>query len=195
MSGIRSVRPSHGRHPSGERGSAYLFVLLLLFVLTVIALALVTITQTEVQIGGAERSSTRVLYGAESGLHMQFALQEAGESRPRRIFLDTGSGGGVILRERVDISAQLPLYQGFCNLCEVNSGGENYKAINFVTNSLAVRASLDGTTETALQASKLISAMVFVQPREPLVDESLRTFDPQTTVDDVNIPGLEVIRY
>lgn len=195
MSGIRSERTPRHRHGSGERGSAYLFVLLVLFVLTIIALALVTITQTEVQIGGAERSATRVLYGAESGPHLQFAAKEAGQARPRRVVLDTGFGAGVLLRERVDISGQLPLYSGYCNLCEMNKGDEEYRANNYVTNSHAVRASIDGGAESAVQASKLISVMLFIQPDPLNVDESLRTFDPTTTADDPETPGLEVVRY
>jgi hypothetical protein len=195
MSGA-PILPTHRRSDSGERGSAYLFVLLILFVLTIVALALVTITQTETQIGGAERSSTRVLYGAESGLQIQFALQRFADSRPRRIILDSGTAAGVLLRERVDVSAQLPLYSGPCALCQVNVGSVQYWAINYVSNAMAVRASMDGAAETAQQATKLISEMFFVQPeQERRIDESVRTFDPDITADDPAIHGLEVVRY
>jgi hypothetical protein len=58
-------------------------VLLALLVLTAIGLSLVVITQTEVQIGGAEKSASRVLFGADSGVRIQFALSRFGATKPR----------------------------------------------------------------------------------------------------------------
>jgi hypothetical protein len=54
--------------PQGERGSAYIVVLLALVVLTILALTLTLVTQSEVQIGGAEKTINRNFYASESAL-------------------------------------------------------------------------------------------------------------------------------
>ena len=180
---------------SGERGSAYLFVLLVLLVLTVIGLSLVVITQTEAQIGGAEKSASRVLYGAESGMRIQFALSRFAATRPRRLFLDSKAVDATTLLETVDVSPFYPIYTGPCNLCSVNKGGEEYYAINYVVNAQGRRVGVAGT-ETAPQATRLLSQMFFVQPeKEPRLDESIRTYDASVTVDDPEVEGLEVLEY
>jgi len=196
MSALRPLRPSHGSpHSAAERGSAYLFVLLILLVLTVIGLSLVVITQTEAQIGGAEKSASRVLYGAESGLRIQFALSRFAATRARRLSLDDKALGATTLQETVDVSPFYPIYSGPCNLCSVNKGGEQYFAINYVVNAQGRRVGVAGSV-TAPQATRLLSEMFFVQPeKEPRVDESIRTYDPSVTVDDPEVEGLEVLQY
>jgi hypothetical protein len=178
-----------------ERGSAYLLVLLLLLVLTVIGLSLAVITQTEVQIGGAERTATRVFYGSDTGPNLQFMLSRFNQSKSTRFVLDTPVMGGVAGEERVDISDFLPTFTGHCNLCSANFGDTSFWMIDYVTNSQSVRVS-DPTGENIAQASKLIAWMVFVSPeQERTVDESIRTFDPDVVADDPAQPGLDVIRY
>jgi hypothetical protein len=182
----------HGR--DSERGSAYLFALLLLLVLTVVGLSLAVITQTEVQIGGAARSANRVLYGAEAGMRVQFALSRFASTGPRRFQLETGNVAGITLNEEVDVSPFMPIYTGPCALCTVNVGGDRYWLINYVTNSLARRVGV-GTGDVP-QASKLLTQMFYVQPeRERRVDESVRVFDPTAVTDDATQPGLDVIFY
>lgn len=178
-----------------ERGSAYLLVLLLLLVLTVIGLSLAVITQTEVQIGGAERTATRVLYGSDTGINLQFMLSRFNQSKSGRYVLDTPLMGGVAGEERVDISDFLPTFTGHCNLCSSNFGDNSFWMIDYVTNSQSVRVS-DPGGENIAQASKLIAWMVFISPeQERTVDESIRTYDPDVTADDPAKPGLDVIRY
>jgi hypothetical protein len=181
---------------AGERGSAYLFALLVLLVLTVLGLSLALITQTEVQIGGAEKSANRVLYGADAGLRMQFALSRFASTRPRRFELESTPGvAGAELRETVDVSPFMPLYTGPCNLCTVNYGETRYWAINYAANAQSRRSGIVGTEEIP-QANKLLSMMFFVQPeQERKVDESIRVFDPAQDADDPDEDGLDIIRY
>ena len=180
---------------AGERGSAYLFALLALLVLTVIGLSLVVITQTEVQIGGAEKSASRVLFGADSGLRIQFGLSRFAATKPRKMILETATVGSTDLEESVDVSPFFPIYSGPCSLCTVNLGDDRYWAINYVVNAQAQRIGTAGTS-TAPQASRRLSQMFFIQPeKERHVDESLRTYDPSATVEDPSKDGLELIWY
>jgi len=186
---LQRTRPS-----ARERGSAYLLVLLLLLVLTVIGLSLAVITQTEVQIGGAERTATRVLYGADAGLRIQFMLSRFRATRSWRYDLDPTTTDFAAQLE-LDVSPFLPTYTGPCNLCTVNHGDSNYWLINYATNAQARRVSVvDGAT--VVQASKLTSGMFYVQPeQERRIDESIRIFDRDKYADDPDAEGLDVIRY
>ena len=181
-----------------ERGSAYLFVLLALLVLTIIGMSVVVITQTEVQIGAAEKTVTRVLYGADAGARIQLAQKMVGnEGRKTRYnFLADVVAVGATLTEDVDTSPILVAYKGDCNLCTINEDSENKKAaINFVTNAQGRRIGVAGSATTP-QANKLVSIMYFVQPPdEPIADLGLRTFDPADTADDPDVEGLDVIVY
>ena len=182
------------RPAAHERGSAYLLVLLLLLVLTVIGLSLAMITQTEVQIGGAERTATRVFYGADAGLRIQFMLSRFRATRSWRYDLDP-STSDFVAQSQIDVSPFLPTYTGPCNLCTVNYGDQNYWLINYATNSQARRVStVDGVE--VVQASKLTSGMFYVQPeQERKIDESIRIFDRDKLADDPDAEGLDVIRY
>lgn len=181
-----------------ERGSAYLFVLLALLVLTILGMSVVVITQTEVQIGAAEKTVTRVLYGADAGARIQLAQKMVGnEGRKTRYnFLADVVAVGATLTEDVDTSPILVAYKGDCNLCTINEDSENKKAaINFVTNAQGRRIGVAGSSTTP-QANKLVSIMYFVQPQdEPIADLGLRTFDPADTNDDPDVEGLDVIVY
>jgi Tfp pilus assembly protein PilX len=184
-------------HRASERGSAYLFALLVLVVLTVIGLSLALITQTEVQIGGAEKSAVRVLYGADSGVSIQFAAKETINDAPKRRYeLDVATAAGATLTETVDTSQFMVMYHDACSLCMRNEDTENaMRVINFVTNAQGRRVGTVGTVDLP-QASKLISYMYFVQPQpHPIRDEALVTFDPAVVADDPDVDGLDVIRY
>jgi hypothetical protein len=182
---------------SAQSGSAYLFVLLILLVLTIVGLALAVITQTEVQIGSAEKSATRVLYGADSGVRLQLAFTQTRREAPKgRYILDENDIAGATMRERLDVAPMLPMYLGPCALCSVNWQSEQrYWAVNSVTNAESRRLGIAGTDQIP-QATRLVTMMFFVQPQpEPNLDEGLRQFDPEDTADDSSLPGLDVIRY
>ncbi|KAB2962233.1 MAG: hypothetical protein F9K16_09650 [Thermoanaerobaculia bacterium] len=189
---------------ASERGSAYLFVLLLLLVLTVIGLSLAVITQTEVQIGGAERTATRVLFGADSGMRLQFMLSRFAATRERRFQLasttdampdGTPVAADFVADSQIDVSAFMPIYTGPCNLCTVNYGDSHFWLINYVTNAQGRRVTQVGGTEV-VQGTKLMTGMYYVSPEmERKVDESIRIFDPALPADNAAAPGLDVIRY
>ena len=203
MRDLRPLRPLAGTHAvphagtpavapviapamnhASERGSAYLFVLLGLLVLTIIGLSLVVITQTEAQIGGAEKSAVRILFGAESGLHAQVGLHFLElDPKDREFTLDTSTAAQTItaMDEVVDVSPFYPIYAGPCALCSVNYQGEQrYFVNNYVVNSQSRRFGTGGCNDIP-QAQKLLSAMYMIQP-EPLagggVDASIREYDP-----------------
>jgi Tfp pilus assembly protein PilX len=195
MTNLRSF-PSSGPR-AAERGSAYLLALLVLVVLTVIGLSLAVITQTEVQIGGAEKSATRVLYGADAGVRVQLAAKKTLNDAPKaRYVIDTVNFGGATLTEAIDVSPFMVMYKGPCALCTQNVGSEDqYLSVNYVTNGQGRRIGTTAT-DTLPQANKLVSLMFFTQPTpKPTADEALRTFDPSLTADDVATPGLDIIRY
>jgi hypothetical protein len=190
-----------------ERGSAYLFVLLGLLVLTIIGLSLVVVTQTEAQIGGAEKSAARILFGAESGLHAQVGLHFL-ELDPleNQFTLDTNAIKTIVsaqdietIEETVNVSPFYPIYAGPCALCSVNFQGEQrYWVNNYVVNAQASRYAAGGCAEIP-QAQKLLSEMFMIQP-EPLqgggVDKSIRTYDPSLiSVPDPCDKGLLEIVY
>jgi hypothetical protein len=180
--------------PDAERGSAYLLVLLLLLVLTVIGLSLAVITQTEVQIGGAERTATRVFYGADAGMRIQLMLSRFRQTRPYRFDFDE-STTDFAAQSQLDVSAFLPTYTGHCNLCTVNYGDQQFWLINYATNAQSRRVSVVDGAEV-VQASKLTSSMYYISPeQERRIDESIRTFDREQVADDPSEPGLDVIRY
>jgi hypothetical protein len=176
---------------ASERGSAYLFALLALLVLTVIGLSLVVITQTEAQIGGAEKSANRVLYGADSGLRMQM-IAHAGGSRLWEVDLDEQRAADDTLREVVSMSVFYPIHTGPCNICSVNLGSDRFWAINYVTNARAER--VDQTNEST--ANKRLSQMFYKQPeQERRIDLSIRLFDATLDSEDPNVAGLELLEY
>ena len=159
-----------------EAGSAYLFALMALLVLTVLGLSLAVITQTEVQIGGAERSANRVLYGADAGMRVQLAgalgFRDYDE---RTITLDTASAAGVLFDEIIQASTFYPVNTSPCNVCSSNTGGEQYWFIDHVVSSEARRVlQADGT----VQARKLVSQMFAIEPKTKDIEPMQLNQDP-----------------
>ena len=196
----RALHPIATRRPA-ERGSAYLFVLLGLLVLTIIGLSLVVITQTEAQIGGAEKSRTRVFFGADSGLNAQLGLHFL-QTAPisGQFTLDTDNDvAGTGLMEVVDVSDFVNLYSGPCALCSVNIGGDTFYVNNFVVNSRGKRLRNGvwaDVCEEPAQAVKRVTGMYLIQPEKVrggglgpfgTSDNSARTIDPDriTEQDDL----------
>ena len=186
---------------AGERGSVYLFVLLGLLVLTIVGLSLVVVTQTEAQIGGAEKSAVRAMYGAESGLHIQVGLHFLQlDPAGARFELDESTAGETItgITQVVDVSPYYPIYAGPCALCSVNVGSEQrYYVNNYAVNSEALRFRTGDCAETP-QGQKLLSGMFMIQP-EPQpgggVDDAIRTYDPDRVRASNCDPGLVEIIY
>ena len=177
---------------SAESGSTYLFVLLVLFVLTILGLSLSIVTQTEVQIGAAQKSVTRVLFGADAGTDAQLASVLVTGSGPKHRY---DLGVATMLDDNVDTSPILSTHTATCNLCESNMGKKQYVVTNFVVNGEGRRSTGTGI-DTVVQSNKLVSTMLMVQPMEAqAVEEARITFDSELAADVVASPGLDVIRY
>ncbi len=193
----RSTAETPRRSHCRENGSAYLFVLLGLLVLTVIGLSLVVVTQTEVQIGGAEKSAMRVLYGADSGLQIQLAIHQvdAPKAEARQVELIKQSFGFGDLQEVVDFSRFAELRDGACALCSTNHSKNPNRAVNYGMTSHAKRQA--SCTEPP-QARKLVSAMYYIEPeigRSPSTGTSgagvgLPDREPSTTLISSSSPSL-----
>lgn len=207
--------PTRNRVDAGaaERGSAYLFVLLGLLVLTIIGLSLVVVTQTEAQIGGAEKSAARILFGADSGLQVQLARHLVVTDPDDGQFEvdDQDIDGFANLVEVIDVSPFYPIYAGPCALCSVNYGSDQrYYVNNYVTNAQSKRfKDLDpgagygnGCLETP-QGVKLLSQMFLIQPEAQPgggVDVDIRTYEKGVVYGDfigtaTCTTGLVDIRY
>lgn len=177
-----SLRAPHPPSPqpagpsSAESGSAYLFALLVLVVLTVIGLSLAVITQTEVQIGGAERSANRVLYGADAGLRVQLAASFFGDYDERDLLIDQTAGPLATLEHRIATSTFFPVNASPCNVCSVNTGERRYWNIDHVVSSEARRFE---TSANTVQASKLVTQMFAIQPKERDIEPYQLTLTPE----------------
>lgn len=168
-----------------EAGSAYLFALLVLFVLTVIGLSLAVVTQSEVQIGGAEKTTTRTLYQADAALRVQLASAFFNDPKARTIQLAPDFDlGGTTVQDRVQASTFFPIYSGPCSLCTVNTGNEQYWSINHAVSAAATRTSpVAGPDPDITYADKTLAQMFAIQPmkgrsieafREDLTDNTIK---------------------
>jgi hypothetical protein len=153
-----------------ESGSAYLVVLMLLVVLTIIGLSLSVVTQTEVIIGGSEKQSTRQLYAAMSGVHMQVAYEMVGKALPWTLTLATREetlfGQQVTITDMICTLGLVPVTTSTCNLCMMNQDSE-YKAASYGVTTAAVR---HGDSDYA--AIRQIGATVALEPWKPGIDNS-----------------------
>ena len=167
-----------------EAGSAYLFALLVLFVLTVIGLSLAIVTQSEVQIGGAEKTATRTLYQADAALRVQLASAFFNDPKARTIQLspDLNVTGNTI-QDRVQASTFFPIYSGPCSLCTLNTGNEQYWAINHAVSAQATRRTAAMAPTEASYAVMTLAQMFAIQPmkgrsieafREDLTDNTIQ---------------------
>lgn len=172
-----------GRLPGGrgERGSAYIIVLLVLLLLTVIGLSLVLVTQNELQIGANERLVNRVFYAADAAIPEWLArglvLGEF-DKTSTRFKSDPNSPPGAGLGFRVDIvsaqdldpsaagQATLLSNLSHCALCEINeqAGGVSFGEPTYFVDVLAQRVGKDGTGTEISLAEKQLTADVGVQP-------------------------------
>ncbi|HVF61471.1 MAG TPA: hypothetical protein VNJ70_16805 [Thermoanaerobaculia bacterium] len=164
---------SQHTHRMGERGSAYVAVLVVLVVLTIFGLALALITQTEMLVGSNEKTISRVFYVADSGIEIATARVLVTADHRARVYTMTDSGGlltgKVKLGTRVDVSPFYPIFDAPCNLCEINNAGAyNERAFRKIIHAVTVDAARfaalqDGSNETPV-AQKTLSAMIEIQP-------------------------------
>ncbi len=156
---------------TGERGSAYVTVLLALVVLTILALALAFVTQTEVRIGAHERMVNRTFYSADSGLGMAAAEALArGKYTPTTVVLNVQAAGNTRVADRVEVSPLAPILTVRCDWCPANDDGvPEFWKVHHAATATAERVSWDGSTTVPpagaqVLAKKTLSVMFEFQP-------------------------------
>jgi hypothetical protein len=159
-----------------EAGSAYLAVLLVLVILTIMGLSLATVTSMEMEIGSAERTVTRVFYGADSGIAIATAAALTSRdyrSRALRLFGDAhtpqGTSAVVGRAPRVQLTHTVPLLAEHCNLCSVNENELQFFKVNHAMTSTATElrwssAGEDPPANATAEATKVVAVMIEVQP-------------------------------
>jgi hypothetical protein len=171
------------RDSASESGSAYLVTLMVVFILTIIGLSLTVITQTEVMASSSERSSQGVFYAANSGVDVAIAqvlidsscssnVYRISESKSSDISGAYDRDAVLTMEELVEVTPVVPIADSPCNLCQINQGS-TFKKINHALESTATRTGTPTATPNAEGvplARKSITAMVDIQPMEPLAD-------------------------
>lgn len=164
--------PNSGRR--SEAGSAYVLVLMVLVLLGTLALSLAAVSQNEVILGGHDLQSQRVLYAAESGIHLAAARALVSNDRSAETFRfdDTPEGSSIAQSHEIELTAFVPLRDAPCNLCEINGAGsyneKAFRAINHVVNSDARRRGPGGQ----VLGQKRLSVMLEFQPWKSSIAQS-----------------------
>lgn len=168
----------------GEAGSAYVLALVVLAILSIVGLSLAFITQSEMQVGSNERMTSRIFYSADSGIAVATAnVLVAGDYRPKSYTLPEdgrlAARTSLGVEQRVNVSMIAPLYDGPCNLCEINNLGtyndRAYRKMNHGVTSTAVRTAGGGSE---LLSQKTVAAQIEIQPWRPTIDTYLLVNDP-----------------
>lgn len=168
-----SRRPTAGR-TRGEEGSVYVLTLMVLVLLGTLAFSLIAVSQNEVILGGHDLTTQRVLYSAESGLHLAAARALVNNDRSSETFIfdDTPETSMLKQLNEVELTAFVPLRDTPCNLCEINGAGsyneKAFRAINHVVNSNAIRRGPGGQ----ILGQKRLSVMLEFQPWKSSIDQA-----------------------
>lgn len=152
----------------GQRGSAYLAVLLVLLLLTVLGMSLVLITQTERDLGTNHRMTTKTFYAADSGIALAINWLLLGNNyAPLTLQIPNRDAGPSLVVDEVLTSQIRAVRNVDCNLCDIATqpGDIPFKAINHTFTSTARRRVAD-----RVLAQKQLDLMVEVQPRKPVAD-------------------------
>lgn len=136
----------------GERGSAFVAVLLALVVLTIIGLTLVLVTQTEVQLGSNERTINRTFFAAESGLAVSAAKALTIREYEPFTYLqnesEVGLGGDQRMADEVRLTLLAPLSKEPCDWCPRNANGAKFFKINHAVAATARRVAWSGDDDS-----------------------------------------------
>ena len=194
---MRKTIESRSGRRAGERGSAYVAVLLVLVVLTILGLALSFVTQTEMQSGRNERTVSRVFYAADAGIETAIARALVASDHKGRTFFFTDSGsaltsGTLELGTEVSISDFFPIQEAPCDYCEVNnSSGYQGRDYYNITHAVTVRAtrfaSLDAGDSRKPLAQKTLSTMVDIQPWKVSNDILNGTMEDASALKEISI--------
>lgn len=154
----------------GERGSAYVIVLLALVVLTILGLALAFVTQTEVQVGATERAVNRTFYSADSGLGVAAAdALASGRYESQTLVLNQTAVGNLNVADRVDVSPMAPILTVRCDWCPANDDGvPKFWKVHHAVTATADRVAWSGAgappDDATVLGQKTLSVMFEFQP-------------------------------
>jgi hypothetical protein len=173
-----SQRPSPRR---GERGSAYIIVLLALVVLTIIGLSLVMVTQTEVQLGANERTINRTFFATDSGIAVSVARHLLEQDDGSFTYIQNGSNlGGQRVADQVVLSKfTLPSPPTAAQWSGVNVNDPHFVDANHFVSVTASRVGWDGSgmppTTSKVFSQSTVSADVRITNERDIQIDSVRT--------------------
>lgn len=166
--------------PRGERGSAYIAVLLALVVLTIIALSLVFLTQTEVQLGSNERTINRTFFAAESGIAVSAARALTIREYEPFTYLQNesavGIGGGQRMADEVRLTLLAPLAKEPCDWCPRNANNAKFFKINHAVAATSRRVAWSGDEDSKPQDDPGMQTLS--ETRLSIMYEFQPAFDP-----------------
>lgn len=166
----------------GERGSAYIAVLLALVVLTIIGLSLVMVTETEVHLGSNERTITRTLFAADAGLQVAVVRHVMGPENDAFTFIQnrTQTGEQIQIAEQVQQSAFQQLSWADCDWCPTNENDQQYKDDNYAVTTTGQRVAWSGSNTSLPPAGSKVLSQTQVTTMIRITNEAQQPLDPQS---------------
>jgi len=152
--------------PRGERGSAYIVVLLALVVLTIIGLSLVMVTQTEVQLDSNERTISRTFFAADSGISIAPARRlNEGADAAFTYIQNESSLGNERIADQVQLSRFVMLSSSLADGCTGNANEQTCYNTDNITSATASRVSWEGVGMPPVGAKVLSQSQVVSEVR------------------------------
>ena len=176
------ARGAHERakERAGERGSAYVVVLLVLLLLTIFGLGLSLVTQTEMAIGTNQRDATRAFYAAESGIAVTTAWMWEGNHEPHNFEVYRRQIGNQVVRDVVDTTRVLSRSVEFSDLSNVANFANEEPTFrhNYSFDTTARRVVTQGAQPDRQIAQKRTQLMVEMDPWNLSARRDLRDDSP-----------------
>lgn len=158
------------RRAHAERGSAYLLALLVLLILTIVGLAATLSTESEAQLGKDDERSTNTFYSTDTGIAIATAkaLVVPDLSAARIELVVPTADADLHVRNRLDISALVPIEEAPCDLCQVNQDAP-FSQIHHALTVTSTRIAWTGDPERPPElptphGRESVSTMVTFQP-------------------------------
>jgi len=173
----------------GERGTAFVLVLLALVVLTIFGVALTFITQSELLVGANERMANRAFYAADSGPGIVTARWNVHHLRnPYTVNLDSATlSAATTLVDELSTSAFMPILDAPCNLCQINNAtsyNPSFRRVNSLVAATGSRVGIGAGGARDVLAQQILSTMVDIQPTQ-IDANSANILDQPTMVQQI----------
>ena len=165
----------------GERGSAYIIVLLTLVVLTIIGLSLVMVTQTEVQLGANERTINRTFFATDSGIAVSVARHLLEQDDGSFTYIQNSSSVGLQrVADKVVLSKfTLPAPPTTAQWSTALQNDPHFVDANHFVSVTASRVAWDGTgmppTTAKVFSQSTVSSDVRITNERDIQIDSVRT--------------------